>query len=92
MTEKDGEPIAFFLVTKFDFVCPDCLPKDEKQILTFYDKEDIIGYYNDLHIGFYLRAHENAKEGAPLVVWCTHCNKALAEGSVTHELSDIFIE
>jgi|GEM_PF-5105318 len=85
-------PIAFFLVTQFDFVCPECLPQDEKETLTFYDKEEIVGYYNDLHIGFHLRGHENAGEGEDLVVSCKYCRKTLAEGKVTHELSDMFVE
>ncbi len=94
MTEKEQQiPIAFFLVNKFHFVCPDCMPEDTKEFqITFYEKEDIIGYYNDLHIGFRSHEHENATEGKRLIISCNHCNKNLAEGSLTHELSDMLDE
>ena len=90
MTDKEQEPIAFFLVTKFQFVCPDCLSEGEKEILTFYEEDDVVGYYNDLNIGFHSQEHERAAEGKPLTISCDSCNKNLAKGSLTHELSDMF--
>lgn len=92
MLEKERTPIAFFIVTDFHFVCPDCIPEDTKARLTFYDKEEIVGYYNDLHIGFQSQEHETTSEGDSLVVTCQYCNKNLAEGKVTHDLSDMFVE
>ena len=85
-------PIAYFLVTQFQFVCPDCLPSDAIGILTFYEEEEMVGYYNDLHIGFESEEHKAATEGKGFTISCEFCKKNLAEGQVTHELSDIFAE
>jgi hypothetical protein len=92
MTPTEQTPIAYFLVTQFQFVCADCLPSDAKGILTFYEEEEIVGYYNDLHIGFESEEHKAATEGKGLTISCVHCKKNLAQGQVTHELSDIFAE
>lgn len=92
MAAEEGKPIAHFLITRLYFVCPDCVPKDDGNRITFYDEEELVGYYNDLHIGFESGEHKTVPEGQRLVISCEHCSKDLAEGSVTHELSDIFDE